>query len=314
MARNQVPFVPYQQVGLNQAPETKQSIDGISAATFGGEVGTAMQKAGGALQDVFDPWAREEIRLQQYKDTSNAIDFETKIGQQFEQARSNLTGAGEGFAKGFLASIDKQAEDLRKQTGGQVPRNFDITLQKIKAGYFDRALKVEMEKRDEFYVTDINKKMQPILAGAAANPDPKARDAFGAQARQLIDSSGLPDGVKEKMRLKLDEDLDMAYALGVKETNPEKVIVTYGGQGSLGAWIAGKESGNKPIGAHPGSSAWGRYGFTEGRWKDVANSPEGRAAGLDTSAEGRKSDAQQQAAFPIHIRMLANDLKAAGVI
>ena len=99
MARNQVPFVPYQQVGLNQAPETKQSIDGISAATFGGEVGTAMQKAGGALQDVFDPWAREEIRLQQYKDTSNAIDFETKVGQQFEQARSNLTGAGEGFAK-----------------------------------------------------------------------------------------------------------------------------------------------------------------------------------------------------------------------
>lgn len=313
MARNQVPFVPYQQVGLNQAPETRQSIDGATAEAFGAGVGQSMQKFGRVLEDVADPWAREEMRLQQYKDTSNAIDFETKIGQEFEAAKGNLTGAGEGFAKNFLQGIDKQAEDLRKSTGGQVPRGFDISLQKIKATYFDRALQVEQGKRDEFYQTDINKKLQPIFAGAAANPDPKAREAFFQQGKKLIDSSGLDPIVKEKMNQKLGEDLDMAYALGLKDRNPERVVVSLGGQGQLAERIAMKESSNKPIGKHPGSSAWGRYGFTEDRWQDVANSPEGRAAGLDSSVEGRKSDAQQQAAFPIHMRMLAEDLKRNGL-
>ncbi len=312
MARNQVPFVPFQRVEINAAPSTRQSIDGVSAEAFGGAEGRAMQGFGQKLADVFDPWAKEEMRLQQYKDTSTAIDFETKVGQQFENDKVNLTGTGEGFAKGFLQSVDKQAEEIRKANGGQVPRGFDIALQRIKTSYFDRALKVELQKRDEFYQTDINTKLQPIFAGAAANPDPKARDGFAAQARKLIESSGLPAGTKEAMLKKTEEDLDMAYGLGLKDTNPDRVVTSLGGEGSLAIKVGMKESGNKPIGKHPGSSAWGRYGFIEDRWIDVANSPEGKAAGLNPHPDGRKDDAQQKVAFPIHMRMLAKELTDAG--
>lgn len=321
MAR--IPYVPVPQVSQAKlgANTGRQNIAGVSAGAFGAlsnpqvtsYTGTALQGVGRQLADVFEPWAREEMRLQQYKDNANTMDLGLAFRTQFEEAQAKLTGDGSGFAKSFIESIGKQAEDVRKSTGNQVPRDFDLKIKGLQAEYLVKALEVEQKTRNKFYAADIDRSNGVTLASISATPDQAVRDRLVGEMLTRIDKSGLDPSIKEVYKRKVQEDADLAYAYGLKDQNPDKVVADLGGKTSFAKRVAADESGDKPIGAHAGSSAWGRYGFTEGTWVSVANSPEGKAAGLDPSPEGRKSDAQQEIGMNILTKKNKQALEAQSI-
>jgi hypothetical protein len=98
----------------------------------------------------------------------------------------------------------------------------------------------------------------------------------------------------------------------VPPTSPGARMGTPGGTGA-GDYLTTlrrQESGGDDAARNPSSSATGRYQFTDGTWRDVVNSPEGRAAGL--RLDGRSDPAQQDVAARIFTAGNEQALRASG--
>lgn len=311
----QIPYAPFPSVENTGAPPVRVSGEGGSPDAFGASVGRALGGLGHAVSQFADGWVQQEAQTQDYKAQSIITQWHTDRSVALQGAGANLTGDALGFGRSFRDDSVKDINQRFKDAGIAITPKLQVQIDQNMRVFTVQAAQTELSKRQEWYKNDTAEKMNPIFNGILQNPTEEGLKAAQTTAANLIKSSGMPEGEKEALLQKYNDDLKYYYGVGLGKTDPQGTMTALGQTpGGLKAFIGKQESGDRPIGMHNnGTTAAGRYGFTEDTWTATANSERGKAAGLDPNPKARLNDDQQQKAIDVLIANNREALQKAGV-
>ena len=247
-------------------------------------------------------------------------DFETRENTRLAEAQRTATGDGRDFTKAFMERHDSEAAAVLGTVTDPTERaQWQQRIAQMRQTFSRGALSAEFAIRDNHYGTQLSAAQTPLLNGVLANPD--QADSYRSRGVELINATGLPEPAKVQMRAAWEQSVQQARAMGHIERDPAGAAAALGGTTPYRATLRRVESaGNDRAGADT-SSATGRYQFTDATWNDVANTPEGRAAGLRpigtgqarTDADPRYDVDQQEKAVAILTVRNQKTLEAAGI-
>ena len=186
-----VPYVPVPSVDLAGASGARQSIDGVSAAAFGGPQADSLRRMGSVISDSLDWLAKSQQRDKNYDMEADVVDYRQRSAKAFEDAQNNNTGDGRNFLNGFMEDRKKDSDALLAKHGNNPQLN--LRLKQINFGLFSRALPLQARKTNDWYKTDLGDKETPFIMGMIQNPDEKRIEIDAARFDQLVDKTPMTD-------------------------------------------------------------------------------------------------------------------------
>lgn len=311
----EVPYVPVPTENLSGPATARQNIQ-ASPEAFGAGVGRQMQNLGQTIAGALDPWAQQEAQAKNFDKETIWQKTQNQIETEGRNRAQNMQGDGVGFTDG-MTKYSQEALVANFKAGGysEVPAEYQPKYQAALGGWTRQFAGMELQKRVVNQKNTIEGSLNEQLMTVVQDPTTNTLEVFQKKTFDLIDKSNLPPIEKEAMKQKATADYKYFYGVGKSNTDPQYVLAATGQtKGGLANAIGQKESNNRALGVHgPGTTAAGRYGFTEGTWISTANSPRGKAAGLDPAGSARLNDEQQQKGIQVLIANNADDLKNNGV-
>lgn len=263
------------QVGLDAGQTPRANNDGASAMVSA-DIGfaRAVGSVGAQVSDIGERMLRRQTEDEEFKARIAYEGFRqdqaTKWEEQSRNAPADGAGVTETFTKRFTdegkAWLEKLPPRLRDQYG---PR-LDVERQ----SWTRQAAGFETKRRDEWQTTEAIKATDRLREQIDKNPDPANADANYAAGVEIIDKTGLPPIMKQKLREEWERSARTAELQAKFRANP----------GAMAA-AAGV--------SHPEANAKGREGTIIGKLTKEGLSPLAAAAivgnliqesGLRTSA------------------------------
>lgn len=306
----------------NDLPDIDMKQRDYTANDFGGQVAGALGVAGGELQKAAAVFQADIKQRENFGRLTALTDFETREQQRLAEAQRAAAGDGRDFTKSFMAQHDTQAQQLLAGVTDPTERaQWQQRLAQLRQGFTRGALTAELGVRDNHYGTTLATQQTPLLNRVAATPG--AADEVRGKGLELINATGLPEPTKVQLRAKWEQDVQTAKLMGTIQQDPAAAAAALGGTNPYRATARQAESsGNdRAVAQGPGATATGRYQFIERTWNGLANSPEGRAAGIRpigagqarTDADPRFDPEQQEKAMDLFTRQNMKALEAAGI-
>jgi hypothetical protein len=197
---------------------------------------------------------------------------------------------------------------------------WDARIAAVRRNFSNTALRREIDLSYRHQENGINSGLVPILNSIEQNPD--ATERYVADGERLIRSAGAMDATERETRVAaFRERAEMVRQTGLIRRDPAAAAASLGGTTPYFATLRPVESGGDDRAQSSTSSATGRYQFIDGTWNDLANSAEGRAAGLRPIPEGGSRGAadprfdpeQQERAIRIFTAQNMRTLERAGI-
>lgn len=280
-----MPQVPY-----NPAPTRENTGVGgtqfnlnVNADMFGGGVGRALQGFGAQVEKLGDVFAQQALTKSNFDQEADLTDLKTYADKGIIDAGNNMTGDGTSFAKDYFQGFHKIADGLMKKYPNA--RGLDIKIKEIERQQFGKVYATQQTKMNEYYKGQVDEKLGVALSDIQNNPTEAGVKQWQSRIDAMITASGMTDQAKEAYRKHAKDMAEKYYAYGAAQKDPARVAGALGGPTGYLDKVGGMESSNQSIGFHDQrkSSAYGRFGFVEETWKNVANSAAGKAAGLSPS-------------------------------
>lgn len=314
-----------------------QRIGGIDADAFGATQGRALVSFGQEMSRVFgalsDIQSRDQASLVESETVKQVNDFTAEMEQDLENRRRSATGDAAGFATSFMQSFNERRNKLLASIPDQVRREaVDARLAPTVRQFATRAFERQLQVQDAFETTDLDMRtsrtLNEIQRAGGADFDTRV-----ARQIEVIQASRLPETVKQQRIASLREAAATAAALGIMQNDPASIAAATGGKTPFFQTLGDVESSNNPRAMAPTSSATGLYQFINSTWgvegqvdrngrpTGLANTPEGRAAGLRPIPRGgirgpndpRFDVDQQERAIRLFTAQNTRALTAAGI-
>ena len=304
----------------NDLPDIDMKQRDYSANDFGGQIAGALGVAGGEMQKAAAIFQADYKQRENFNRLTALTDFETREQQRLAEAQRAAAGDGRDFTKSFMAQHDAQAQQLLAGVTDPTERaQWQQRMAQLRQGFTRGALTAELGVRDNHYGTTLATQQTPILNAVAANPAVAERER--ARGLEIINATGLPEPTKVQLRAKWEQDVQTARLMGTIQQDPAAAAAALGGTTPYRASLRQHESSGNPRAMAPTSSATGLYQFLDRTWNEVANSPEGRAAGVRpigagqarTDSDPRFDVEQNEKAIAIFTQKNMKALEAAGI-
>lgn len=313
---------------------------------MGGAIGTGLAGLSDSLQKIATSFKNDQDKLDGFNLQKSYLEFQSQEAQSFAEAQRTVSGGAKDFTKTYLtgaappptpggttttaSSTDDNSDDSEdpKPTGGFDARaakwlddNLSDATPDVKAQWAAKlaglrstqaaaALRTEFQERDRYYQSSVGTSLNTLATGIDQSPGALA--AYKTQGDQIIDASGLSAADKQAQHDWWTNNSAMAYGVAKTRADPQ-AMATELGSDSVGYYAKLKQQENNtgdPNAKNPLSSASGNYQFTDGTWAQVANTPEGNAAGLTIA--GKNDPTQQEAGIRILTKQNATALTSAG--
>jgi hypothetical protein len=297
------------EIGRRELPDAAPTTMTANARQFGSGIGDALTGAGDALEKAARVYAADQRQRQDYDLQSGFTDFTSQEQQRLTESLRSADGSNAyDFTKGFMAAHDKSAQAFLAKVPETERPKWQAQFAELRATLSRQALLGELKTRDSYQQTDLATKFDALQSQIDANPALKPQ--LTAQGEKLIDASNLPDGVKQGLKEEWRGKAAGAQVRAAIRDNPEQATADLGGETGYLRRLRTRESAGDDNARNPGSTASGRYQFLDGTWKDVVNSPEGKAAGL--TVEGKNDPGQQEIGVRILTAQNSQALTSAG--
>ena len=289
-------------VARRDLPDAANTTMNATGEQFGAGVGRALAGAGDALQQQALLLKQDYKQRENYNLEAEYAKFTSETSMGVDEATRNAQGTdGSGFHAGVLGSFDKRAADFLSKVPEGEREKWNARIAQTRGALAPRIAQSEFRIRDDYQKTGISTQLDTAMVEVDQNPGVAAQKKAGIE--KLIDASNLPADVKQAQKDSARTALEAARLRATIRTNPDQVAADLGGTTSYDRKVRQRESSGDDNAQATTSSAGGRYQYIESTWNAIANSPEGRAAGIQPEKKGefvqRRDPAQQEAAHAI---------------
>lgn len=308
---------------------------GAQSARAVGSYGDALGKAGALIADAAASFKKDRDTLDEFNLQKSFADFQAAENEKMAAASRGVKDGAKDFAKGYMNGSGEepkpgaQPEDtFTSRSSAWLDANvknmpdtrraeWGARMEQYRKSVAAFALRTELESRDSYYKSEVGKQLDRL--STQIDQQPESVDDFRARGEEIINASGMSEDDKRTHRDKWKNDAAYVYAVSKAHDSPEAVATAMGSvKAGYFARLRGKENAGGDPNARPrlpngelASSATGFYQWTDGTWKAVVNSPDGKEAGLRLN--GRGDLAQEEKAIRIFTEKNADTLKSAGI-
>ncbi len=185
--------------GVRPGGIDKQDIAAMSAPA------QALSGVGQAVGQLGDTLELKQKQQDDYEAKKQFVDFDLMQDQKLDQMQRTASANPTGFTNDFMSGYTNDAKEFFKNIPDSQKPQYDYMLTSRASQYNRKAQDFEQQKRDQFYVDDVNKQTDTLKNATAQNPD-SLKDNI-ARGVSLIDSSTLPYDVKDKAKQKYAGDI-----------------------------------------------------------------------------------------------------------
>ena len=230
-----MPIIPNQELAEVDPRESMQNAR--LAPEYAGAAGAALERLGEAGSLAAKAYETEQYKLATYNAVQTTQDFQTQQAIKLQDAARNAPNGAPNLARDFLDGYAKDESDAMQQVDPRVAQKFSPRFNEVKQHFVLQAYQAEQGKRDEYYKTSVAKNISDGMASVDA--DPSTYDAVSQQVMMNINTTSLPEDVKQTFRDNWNNSAG-PQALYTKrvQMDPQLARENLGGAFSLGGAIA----------------------------------------------------------------------------
>jgi hypothetical protein len=270
-----------------------KSLDTGSVVSYpgGGEIGRAMQQAGGELTQLADYAQQRESQMDRFKRIAVENEFDQAIANQSEEFARKAPADGSGIHDGIVGQIDPTTGAVTKPgLFDNIANDYRAKVPASQRGYFDATLSAKrlsvsgsaastQYAQEQKYATLETSKIQDGLLNSILQSDPgdtASYDAYKEKGRAVIEASPLAPLAKQAALEAWDQQAPKALAQAITARDPGKLRAMLGmapkeatggnAVDEVTNRIIGVESGGNPNAKNPNSSASGVGQFLDSTW------------------------------------------------
>lgn len=304
------------------AASGSSNIRRATASSFGGGAGLIAIGAGlGQIGDALQARQNEKENFEVSKRITDEMLFNVR---NLNTLKENAPLGADGFTDDYISDFNARRESnivaMRKSgMSEKAVQKFDLAVRRIGVAGARNALTFQSSAHGVKVALDVADNTKNLSQLVQA--DPSQLGVAIQQSDQLIDDlAGIKPNLKAKLKADNRKDLEWAAGLGMVNTDAVTVVKMLSSTGTGKGGIQGyldrikqQESGGKSNAQNPLSTAHGLFQITKGTWDFIQNSPEGKAAGIVSFADGKSNDDQNTKVAEILTAKNATVLTNAGV-